>query len=784
MFLSIFGLRGQKLENECEVGLRCAFEVHKIFKTWPEISTVSIGVTSGISYCGIVGHTLRREYSVISVTVNKAARLMMAYPGIISCDEDTLIRSKIDFLRHFKRLPRRALKGLQADVRAFEFTDVIDFEEVEVMSEMEKITPMVDREIVMEQARECLISAIKAFNRNETVGAGTWCFMIRGDGQQGKSRIINELYRECMHQSLKCLRLILNAKHTSMPFFTVKYCLSKILESENEVDRSRRHSEGMQDIIADKLSGLVIEEGYLSVLNSIFGTNFPSTLSLDSEMTEAIRENILRVLCKNLSQNLWVIFIDDADYMDTESFHLLPSICQTQSIFFIFTIGKHFRKWTLRQKEIYLKEFVTQHRLQPIDKTFHRDIACRSINVSALPIEFERFLHENSNGNPGWIETCANTLLYAGKLRRISMMIKEAIEKGMVLINDLIMKERSDELDIFYDVNDLQLVNIEQFVKELADDEQIIYAVELTDSLTSKDFVSEYTTRKLMLYDTLSLHDQLVCKCAALLGCEFQRDMLNHLLPNSNERNIAKTIVKLFQQYILKCASPKNFDVEPSKRFTDFVTVDCNCKNPYIPDSCRDLPKYGNCSYIRFQDDNFRKYIYSTLTEKQRIENHKRCINYLYYKTKKCKTCNSKRFEEIDEWEMGARDGVKTESNNENQSNEKFLNLIRLFSVDDDENIHQHHYPIVQNFMIYNFHDCTCNNVLYKAFSNILRHCSRVKEMKMKTLYSLVTLADICIKLFNIPRALLLLEDCDSQLDVTLFRYAVMCGHLKIFLLF
>lgn len=758
MFLSIFGLRGQKLENECEVGLRCAFEVHKIFKTWPEISTVSIGVTSGISYCGIVGHTLRREYSVISVTVNKAARLMMAYPGIISCDEDTLIRSKIDFLRHFKRLPRKVMKGLQADVRAFEFTDII--EEVEVMNEMEKITPMVDREIAMKQVRESLISAIEAFNRNSLQSTGTWCFMIRGDGQQGKSRIINELFRECMHQDLKCLRLILNAKHTSMPFFTLKYCLSKILESEKEVDR--RHSEGIQEIIADKLSSLIVEQGYLSVLNSIFDTKFESTFSIDSELIAKVRENIFRLLCHNLSQHFWIIFIDDADYMDHDSFELLPLIWETKSIFFIFSVGKHFRKWTPKQKEIYLNKFVTQHRLQPIDKTFHRDIACRSINVSALPIEFERFLHENSNGNPGWIETCANTLLYAGKLRRISMMIKEAIENGMVLINDLIAKERSDELDIFYDVKDLQLINIENFMKELAHDEQIIYAVELTDNLTSKDFVSEYTTRKLMLYDTLSLHDQLVCKCAALLGTEFHRDMLNNLLPSSNERNIAKTIVKLFQQNILKCASPKNYEVQHYKRYTDIV-ITCNCVNPYISDSCRDLPKYGSCSYIKFQDDSFRKYIYSTLTEKQRIEYHKRCINYLYYKTKRCKTCKNVQFEEIDEWQMGASDGIIEIKNYRKKMDEKYSNLLKLFTV--NEKLHN---PIVQNFMMYNFHDCTCNDVLFKAFSQILQHCSRVKEMKMETFYSQVTLADICIKLFNIPRAMVLLDDCSSQLNVTI----------------
>lgn len=344
------------------------------------------------------------------------------------------------------------------------------------------------------------------------------------------------------------------------------------------------------------------------------------------------------------------------------------------------------------------------------------------------------------------------------------MMIKEAIGSGMVLMNGLITKERGDELDnIFYDVNALQLGNVERRMKELADDEQIIYAVELTDSLTSKDFVSEYTTRKLMLYDTLSSHDQLVCKCAALLGSEFQRAMLSYLMPSSKERNIAKTLIKLFQQYILKCGSPKPFVERSTKKFTEIVA--CHCENPLIADSCRDLPKYGSCSFIKFQDESFRKYIYGTLTEKQRIEYHKRCIIYLCCHTKKCSACKNERFEVMDEFERGANDGiVEATMDSEKRVKENFSNLVRQFS-ENDENVH---HPIVLNFINHNYHHCTCNNVLYKAFASILQHCSQVKEMKMETFYSQLTLADICIKLSNIPRALLLLSDCLPQLNVTL----------------
>lgn len=598
MYLSIFGLRGQKHENECEVGLRCAHEIHETFKTWSQIKVVSIGVTSGNVYCGICGHTLRREYSVVSVTVNIAARLMIAYPGMVSCDEDTLIQSKMSFSRHFKKLPIRNLKGLKEAVRAYEFIDAIDFEEVDVMNELENSIPMVGREEVMQKVHFSVTAAIAAFNNNELNHSGACCVMIKGDGQQGKSRVINELYRVCVYQNLKCLRLILNAKHTSMPFWTVKYCLQKILESEN--------AGNIEDIIVNKLSDLIVEADYLSALNSIFDIHLPAQSSIANDTHGEIQKILLRLLCHNLSSNFWIVFIDDADYIDSDSFNLLPSLFETKSLFFILTIGKHCRNWTMTQKEIYVNEFVTIYRLQPIDKKFHKDIACHSINVSAIPIKFERFLHENSNGNPGWIVTCAKTLLNSGKLCRKGLMIKEAISMGLILVNNLISDDnvvRHHEEDIFSDVFKLTQKVVEHTLSQINEinvDEIVIYVVVLRAELTSIDFASKHTTRKLMLYDSLSYHDQLTCKCAALLGNEFDRDMLNYLLPSSKERKVAKGIVQLFQQNILACASskPSLSRGESFRRFSDMTT--CYCKNPKIPDSCRDLPKYGKFIFNYF----------------------------------------------------------------------------------------------------------------------------------------------------------------------------------------
>lgn len=79
IFLCIFGLRGDKHVLESQIGLRCASRLRHDLSTIKNVKSVTIAVTTGMTYCGVVGHILRREYTVIGMSVNKAARLMVAY---------------------------------------------------------------------------------------------------------------------------------------------------------------------------------------------------------------------------------------------------------------------------------------------------------------------------------------------------------------------------------------------------------------------------------------------------------------------------------------------------------------------------------------------------------------------------------------------------------------------------------------------------------------------------------------------------------------------------------
>lgn len=70
------------------MGLHCAAKIRQALVRIESIDSVTVGVTTGITYCGVVGHVLRREYTVIGMPVNRAARLMCTYTdkvGSIDC---------------------------------------------------------------------------------------------------------------------------------------------------------------------------------------------------------------------------------------------------------------------------------------------------------------------------------------------------------------------------------------------------------------------------------------------------------------------------------------------------------------------------------------------------------------------------------------------------------------------------------------------------------------------------------------------------------------------------
>lgn len=225
-----------KHELESRVALRCAADLIENFESWPEIISISIGVTSGLSYCGVVGHSLRREYSVISVTVNKAARLMMAYPKVVSCDQESLLQSKLD-MKHFTMLPKVKLKGLCDDIIAYEFKE--QFEKMDMQQPITYKFPILGRGEQLALSRKLLTDAISNYQRDEksteSSSAKTSCLVIEGETQQGKTRVLNEIYANCCADRLNCMYLRLSIRNSKFSLKALfKIIIKKALHIQDD----------------------------------------------------------------------------------------------------------------------------------------------------------------------------------------------------------------------------------------------------------------------------------------------------------------------------------------------------------------------------------------------------------------------------------------------------------------------------------------------------------------------------------------------------------------------
>jgi adenylate cyclase 10 len=86
------------------------------------VQECSIGVTTGSCYSGVMGHAKRQEYTVMGRKVNKAARLMVYYPGRVSCDQDTASHSKLN-PANFELQEYKELKGIANPGKIYEFVN-------------------------------------------------------------------------------------------------------------------------------------------------------------------------------------------------------------------------------------------------------------------------------------------------------------------------------------------------------------------------------------------------------------------------------------------------------------------------------------------------------------------------------------------------------------------------------------------------------------------------------------------------------------------------------------
>lgn len=84
-----------------------------------------------------------------------------------------------------------------------------------------------------------------------------------------------------------------------------------------------------------------------------------------------------------------MLIIDDAEFMDDESFDLFDVIWEMPQIITVLTVGYQKRLSPVRVR-VLDSPHVCQVKLPPIETLLHKAVACQFLNVNAIPLDLER----------------------------------------------------------------------------------------------------------------------------------------------------------------------------------------------------------------------------------------------------------------------------------------------------------------------------------------------------------------------------------------------------------
>ncbi|CAG9856250.1 unnamed protein product [Phyllotreta striolata] len=667
MLLVIFGLRGFKHELESQMALTCAMSCYEKVARMSNISGVATAVTTGKCYCGAFGHALRREYTVIGGIVNKAARLMVAYPNKVTCDRETFLHSKLE-PRNFVLQQPKLLKGIPNPGPIYQFKGIE--ESSRALSEIMNL-PLLGRDQEIELFRMLYKKAKKLIDSKSREPFYSM-LLYKGTFRQGKTRLLEEIMY-LTRENRYAKKYWFWSYDNNIPYKAIKKIFYKFFRIRLKANESRK-----QKAILPFLNNAKITPSDACFLNIAFDVNFPIT-SKFTNMSNAEKyktlQQLFKRLCRSIFNNFWLLLMDDVQFMDDESWLLLNILIEEQLVFIVGTLGVEMVSPLVGELHVNAKIKVAE--LKAIDKWYHVGLACQMLQVGGIPPELEKTIQMKSSGNPGWVESFLVSTLQSGGLGLVEMTREKAYADGIVIPPlYAVMRLSNEETKLWIEIMEERLTSVtddrlgtrwKMFVDScresfpdlsvarefdtIAKKSEVLKICVLNEDFNLADVDPELAIDVIILktFDALTSYEQLLLKCSSVLGDVFPRNMLIYIMSSSAIRTTALAVKKLFEIHVLSCAKG-NF-IEGGLDFherlnnpNENLSVKCECRGLIIDDSCQDLPKYALCGYMRFRSSEFREITYNLLTENQKRDLHEKAIRYLEKDARRCRACGSGYF--------------------------------------------------------------------------------------------------------------------------------------------
>ncbi|KAI3384550.1 hypothetical protein SNEBB_003617 [Seison nebaliae] len=648
-FLCAFGLPGFKQDNDCANALHSSFLCFKELKLLTFVKNCAFGVTTGLTFCGTVGHALRHEYTVIGRKVNMAARLMTNYPDIVSCDSETKLQARAND-ENFHELERKILKGMTKYGTCYSY-DETNIEKVN--QEIKKFNlPILNQEAeikIYEEAVKNLsiflpnktISRINYLRKYSSSNNNVSMIVYYGDAGMGKTRILDALlslagvdthffaYKAPVNFStvgLHTIGKIIKSFVKVDPYLKILPPNLELMKSfENMVSLVLKQCEidGREKIIGQLLDGRrvipsLIERSLLPTLMEDLTEEIKTMADLKkfyhyvrmNSLTKSEKDQpnetpsgywielLVRILLMRSSSRLTIVIVDDAQFIDEDSWPFLPLIGDSPHSLIVLAYRQSELPSKVSEyvKKLGKKKSIIVRKLSAFDECLTLHLACQKLNVVAVPRTLVKILIDKSSGVPAWIEYLINDF-------KINDYI--TIEPGRISKDEAIKMELQymESAEIF--VNSHQVPEAYCNFSKNFD----LLSLELPDSLADQVIAR---------IDKLTELEASVLKSASLLGGSFSRMLLVNSMPTMSIEQTNIHISSLFKNMVFECASPapNNYHIRQSLGLKTKIVCNCrqalNIQNVLLADKIQN--NLTKCLFIKFKIALFSEVVAKTIT--------------------------------------------------------------------------------------------------------------------------------------------------------------------------
>uniref|UniRef100_A0A3B4CBB1 Guanylate cyclase domain-containing protein n=1 Tax=Pygocentrus nattereri TaxID=42514 RepID=A0A3B4CBB1_PYGNA len=761
-FLCLFGLPGDKRVDECAHALQAAYSIHQAcLQEIKSLKTISVGVTAGPVFCGVMGHPLRHEYTVIGRKVNLAARLMMYYPGLVSCDHETHVFSSLPSF-YFTELPRKVLKGVCHPGPIYQFMgnrQQMLVGKAPMSFQRREDCPLLGRQ----KELEVYFQGLKDFLEARSSVAKTYNKVIIFEGATGygKSHLLAEIVHRASKEKVRVMSLELTKPDIKQSNYTLQTVLALLLAIQTCQGYAER-----ERVILSKIHDPELREN-VCFLNDILKVKFPLSLTvstMDSQTkSKEMRKYFLQLFCKLAEKEPCVYVIDQAHFVDQASWSFLLEVCQQASLLMFMALLPQaspdglfpdMERIIRLPHTIYLK-------LPVLEPPVIAQLACQMLCVVHIPDEVKLFLVERSHGVPYYCEELLKSLY----LRR--MIVIEAIEE----------KEECEDMKILFPEDHSRSSQVWQDKecsvvkarKILALDRSpskklFVCLVRKSAKLAEVPIPLPLKGMALAHLDQLQPPEQLLVKCAAIIGHTFTTQMLLDIVPEMTQQKLNLSLVSLFKSGTFECASRhKNLSLPMSKGAECCSILSCYCAgNEHTSIKPASVAGVWKCQVVCFCTSLVKETAYELWLKEQKKEIHSKCAKYLQQQAYRCHQCAR------DEFICGhkaAVGGIITDSNNDltQESCERMLFYFRLPETmqrnDEQDFLARIDLMVAEWYASIDCRgSCRCAELVECVLIPLIRQWMGVGDVS-KAFYCLLEAAVACVYLSNYLRALSFLNE-------------------------